>query len=195
MARQVLNPNSSAPNDKLGDTPAVYTEKINANFTEVYNDVSTGTQTYWFVTLSTNAAISHAGNATNTYLTNNANSLDAYNPNSKDVLWNPSTNKFDVSSLKVGDIVDITGYARVSNAAAQEFDIFMSVAEGTATAHEHQVTHNYYKTANASNPIVFSFHFIIENADELAGGARFRFASVQATTISIERFSATVTVV
>ncbi|HHZ69580.1 MAG TPA: hypothetical protein EYN54_04705 [Methylococcaceae bacterium] len=36
MTQQILNPNSTAPNDKLGDTPFDYTTKINANTTELY---------------------------------------------------------------------------------------------------------------------------------------------------------------
>ncbi len=40
MAQQFLNPASTAPNDKLGDTPNSASNKINENFTEVYSDVS-----------------------------------------------------------------------------------------------------------------------------------------------------------
>ena len=36
MARQVLNPNSAAPNDKLGDTPWDYTGKLNSMTEELY---------------------------------------------------------------------------------------------------------------------------------------------------------------
>lgn len=36
MARQVLNPNSVSPNDKLGDTPFDYTAKLNAMTLELY---------------------------------------------------------------------------------------------------------------------------------------------------------------
>ena len=36
MTQQILNPNSLAPNDKLGDTPFAYTAKLNDNFTELY---------------------------------------------------------------------------------------------------------------------------------------------------------------
>ena len=43
MARQVLNPNSSAPNDKLGDTPFDYTAKLNAMTLELFS-VSTLTK-------------------------------------------------------------------------------------------------------------------------------------------------------
>jgi len=150
-------------------------------------------KTYWFITNSTNSAISHTGNATDTYITNNADSLNAYNPNSKAVLWNSSTNKFDFSSLKVGDVVDIVGFAAFNNLAAQEFDMFISLAEGTSTAHEHQVIHNYYKTAVTGNKIAFSYHMLIEDEDYRAGGARFRFSSVQAASITVDRFSSTVT--
>ncbi len=43
MAQQILNPNSLAPNDKLGDTPWDYTAKINDNFTELYSSVEGNT--------------------------------------------------------------------------------------------------------------------------------------------------------
>ncbi len=36
MARQILNPNSLAPNDKLGDTPFNYTTKLNDMTAELY---------------------------------------------------------------------------------------------------------------------------------------------------------------
>ena len=36
MAKQILNPNSVSPNDKLGDTPWDYTTKLNSNFDELY---------------------------------------------------------------------------------------------------------------------------------------------------------------
>lgn len=37
MAQQILNENSISPDDGLGDTPPVYTQKANDNFTELYN--------------------------------------------------------------------------------------------------------------------------------------------------------------
>ena len=39
MAQQILNPNSLAPDDRLGDTPWDYTAKINSNTTELYDRV------------------------------------------------------------------------------------------------------------------------------------------------------------
>jgi hypothetical protein len=40
MARQILNPNSLAPNDKLGDTPFNYTTKLNDMTLELYTNLS-----------------------------------------------------------------------------------------------------------------------------------------------------------
>ena len=42
MAREVLNPNSTAPNDKLGDTPWDYTTKLNNMTLELYDRTEPG---------------------------------------------------------------------------------------------------------------------------------------------------------
>ena len=153
------------------------------------------TKTYWFATASTEADISHAGGATDTYLTNNGAGAktSAYNPQSKSTLWNASTNKFDFTSLKVGDIVEVTGIVSIDNLAAQGVDIFISMSEGTATAHEHKIKHEYYKTAATGTGIAFTYPVYMHDADALAGGARIRFASAQAASIDVDYFTAKVT--
>ena len=120
--------------------------------------VDTVESTYWFVTKSNASAVSHTGGAADTYLTNNANTTVSYNPNSKPVIWNPATSKFDVSSNKIGDVIHFTAKGSFNNLAAQEIDLFISVAEGTSTAHEHQINHAYYKTAKVGSGIVFTYH-------------------------------------
>jgi hypothetical protein len=151
--------------------------------------------TYWFVTRSNAAAISHTGGATNTYLTNNANTTKEQNPDGHAAIWNPATGKFDVSNNKIGDVIHFTAKADFDNLAAQEIDLFISVAEGTSTAHEHQIGHNYYKTAKVGSGIAFAYHMVIEDADERDGGIRFRFASTEAASITVDNFTAIVTVV
>jgi hypothetical protein len=150
-------------------------------------------RTYWFVTRSNAAAISHTAGATDTYLTNNANTIKSYNPNSKANLWDPSTNKFDLSNNKIGDVVTFISRCEFDNLAAQEVNMFISVAEGTSTAHEHQINHSYYKTAAGGTGISFEYTMTIEDADERDGGARFRFASVQAASITVNNFTTVVT--
>jgi hypothetical protein len=149
--------------------------------------------TYWFVTRSNAAAISHTGGATGTYLTNNANTVVSYNPDSKTALWNSSTNKFDLSNNKIGDVIHFTAKVTFDNLAAQEVDMFISVAEGEATAHEHQINHAYYKTAATGTGLTFTYHMVIEDADERDGGVRFRFASVQAASLTVDNFTVIVT--
>tara|TARA_R110000803_G_scaffold63095_1_gene123649 strand:+ start:291 stop:920 length:630 start_codon:yes stop_codon:yes gene_type:complete len=209
MTRQAITIGTA--NAKGGDTLNAAFTKVNANETELYADVAANaaaivantalisgfTKTYWFITASNASAITHTAGATNTYLTNNGLGSDTseYNPDSKSPVWNSVTNKFDFTSLKIGDIVNITGKLSFDNLAAQEVDMFISVAEGTASAHEHQINHSYYKTAATGTGFTFTFPFFIEDADERDGGARFRFASAQAASLTIERWSAKVTVV
>jgi hypothetical protein len=156
---------------------------------------SLANSTYWFVTRSNASAISHTGGATNTYLTNNANTVTSHNPDSKAALWDSSTNKFDLSNNKIGDVIHFTARVTFDNLAAQEVDMFISVAEGEATAHEHQINHTYYKTAATGTGITFTYVMVIEDADERDGGCRFRFASVQAASLSVDNFTTIVTVV
>ncbi len=190
MARQELNPLSGAADDKLGDTPNAYTAKLNAMTTELYALVSGFTKTYWFDandTATTATPIVHSAGAANTYLTNNAagSFTNAYNPDSKAVLWNPATNKFDFTSLKIGDTVLFRVDIKLTNAAAQEVDLFMSIAEGSAGPYEKNMNHAYYKTAStlANDTVIFVIYIGDENTR--TGGARFRFASVAAATIVV----------
>ena len=151
--------------------------------------------TYWFVTGSTASAISHTGGATNTYLTSNGlgSETSSYNPASKADVWNPATNKFDFSSLKVGDTLHLTGRLTFNNLAAQEVDINISAAEGTSSAHEHTINHTYYKTANSGTGLTFNTAFVIKDTDERDGGARFKFSSEQAALITVVSWTTIVT--
>ena len=209
MTRQAITIGTA--NAKGGDTLNAAFTKVNANETELYADVAANaaaivantalisgfTKTYWFITASNASAITHAAGATDTYLTNNGLGSDTseYNPDSKSSIWNSVTNKFDFTSLKIGDIVNITGKLLFDNLAAQEVDMFISAAEGTASAHEHQINHSYYKTAATATGFTFTFPLFIENAHERDGGARFRFSSAQAASLTIDRWAAKVTVV
>ena len=210
MARQELNPLSNSADDRQGDTPNAYTAKLNAMTTEIYGHsvvseaaiaanasaiaantaLITGlTKTYWFDandTATTTAPIAHTGGASNTYLTNNAvgGNTTEYNPNSKDALWNPVTNKFDFTSLKIGDVVNFRLDLEFDNAAAQEVDLLISLAEGTAP-YEKIMTHAYYKTAATGTPLTSPFEIYIGDAATRDGGCRFRFASVAAASIKV----------
>jgi hypothetical protein len=190
MARQELNPLSGAANDRLGDTPNAYTAKLNAMTTELYALVSGFTKTYWFDandTATTATPIVHSAGATNTYLTNNAagTSTNTYNPDLKAVLWNTATNKFDFTSLKIGDTVFFRVDINLTNAAAQEVDLFMSIAEGSGAPYEKNISHTYFKTASTLANDTEVFEIYIGDEATRTGGARFRFGSVAAATIVV----------
>ena len=199
MARSPINVGATA-NDGSGDTWRDAFVKVNANEEEVFASTAANTaaisglvgftKTYWFDANDTATAatpISHGAGATNTYLTNNAlgSFTNAYNPNSKDALWDPSTNKFNFTSLKIGDTVQFRIDINLSNAAAQEVDLFMSLGEGSAGPYEKNINHSYYKTAStlANDTAVFIIYIGDENTR--TGGARFRFGSVAAATIVV----------
>jgi hypothetical protein len=199
MARDPINVGSTA-NDGSGDTWRDAFVKVNANELELFNSVATNTaaiasnvgftKTYWFDandTATTSSPISHGAGATGTYLTNNAlgSFTNSYNPNAKDALWDPSTNKFNFTSLKIGDTVLFRVDIKLTNAAAQEVDLFMSIAEGSAAPYEKNINHQYFKTASTLANDTAVFINYIGDANTRTGGARFRFASPQAATIVV----------
>jgi hypothetical protein len=151
---------------------------------------SSFTKTYWFNANDNATAttpITHTGSATGTYLTNNGlgSATTAYNPDSKAALWNPATNLFDFTSLKIGDTIEIRLDIIITNAAAQEINISISLAEGTAGARERNVVHDYYKTASTSEPITALYRLFIDDENMRTGGARFRFSSLDASSITV----------
>ena len=192
-----------AANAKAGDTYFDAFTKAQANTTELYNNVETNaaaiaantalitglTKTYWFDANDTATAASpiiHVGGATNTYLTNDAvgGNTTSYNPDSKDALWNPVTNKFDFTSLKIGDVVNFRLDVEFDNTAAQEVDLIISLAEGIVPYEKH-MAHLYYKTAATGTPITAPFEIYIGDAATRDGGCRFRFYSAAAASIKV----------
>jgi hypothetical protein len=198
-------------NDRTGNKWRDGGTKINAMFSALFTSVAanilaiaanaqaivdttsliTGfTKTYWFDANDTATAatpIAHSAGATGTWLTNNAlgSFTNSYNPDSKDALWNPSTNLFDFTSLKIGDTVKFRVDINLSNSAAQEVDLFMSIAEGSAGPYEKNMNHVYFKTASTLANDTVEFEVYIGDENTRTGGARFRFGSVAAATIVV----------
>jgi hypothetical protein len=148
------------------------------------------TKTYWFDANdvgTTAAPIVHTGTATGTYLTNDAagSGTTSYNPNSKDTLWKTGTNKFDFTSLKIGDTIEIRIDITITNAAAQEINLLMSLGEGSGSPYELNIDHTYYKTASSAEQLTALFRVYMGDEITRAGGARIRFASLAASNITV----------
>ena len=187
MAKQTINVGTS-PNDGTGDTLRDSMVKVNSNFTEVYG--FNFTKTYWFDANdagTTTTPITHGAGSTTTFLTNDAagSGTTSYNPDSKDALWNTSTNKFDFTSLKIGDTVEFRIDVEISPAAAQEINLVMDIGEGVAGAYSLNVNHTYFKTASASDQITAMFRVYMGDEVTRANPARFRLTSIAATTVIV----------
>ena len=148
------------------------------------------TQTYWFNASDVGTAsspITHGAGSSTTFLTNDAagSETTSYNPTSKSTLWDTSTNKFDFTSLKIGDTIEFRMDVDIANAAAQEINLVMDLAEGTATPYTLNVNHTYFKTASAGDQITAMFRVYIGNEETRTGSARFRLTSIAATTIIV----------
>jgi len=153
------------------------------------------TKTYWFYAndTATNPAdggtkITHAAGSATTFLTNDnlGTRTFAYNPESNANLWNPSTNKFDFSSLKIGDIVDFRIDLVIDHAAAQEINLVFDLAEGAVSPYTLNITHDYYKTASTDVVVTAQFKLPMISQDTIDNSARIRFTSIAAASIVVE---------
>ncbi len=157
-----------------------------------------GTRTYWFYPADSATAvtpITHGAGSTTTYLTNNAlaSRTTSFNPDSNDNLWNSSTNKFDFSSLKIGDIVEFRVDLLVDHAAAQELNVVVDVAEESTLPYTLNVNHAYYKTAATNVPITAMFRLYIGNDDTKNYSSRFRLTSLASASVVVEGWLVQVT--
>jgi hypothetical protein len=148
------------------------------------------TQTYWFDAndaATSSTPITHGAGSTTTFLTNDGagSSTTSYNPDSKAALWNTATNKFDFSSLKIGDTVEFRIDIKIANAAAQEINLVMDIGEGNAGAYSLNVNHTYFKTASSGDQITAMFRIYMGDEVTRANPARFRLTSIAATTIVV----------
>jgi len=159
-------------------------------YPQIVTQDSRFTRTYWFFdndTATASTPINHTGGASNTYLTNNSlgSATDAHNPDLKDNIWDPSTNKFDFTSLKIGDTIEFRISIEIDNAAAQEADLVFSLAEGSDDAYDLNIGHVYYKTAATGTPVTVLFRIYMGDESTRANPARIRFESPTTTAIKV----------
>jgi hypothetical protein len=156
---------------------------------------SLANKAYWFYANDTatnpfngGTKITHGAGSTTTFLTNNnlGTRTFAYNPESKDNLWNPATNRFDFSSLKIGDIVDFRVDLVIDHAAAQEINLVFDLAEGSASPYTLNINHDYYVTATNNVTVTAQFKLPLISQDTVDNSARIRFKSIAAATIVVE---------
>jgi hypothetical protein len=152
-------------------------------------------QIYWFYAndTATNPAdggtkITHAAGSATTFLTNNAagSRTLSHNPRANTNIWNPSTNKFDFNSLKIGDIVNFRIDIVIDHAAAQELNLVFDLAEGAISPYTLNIAHDYYKTADTDVTVTAQFKLPMISQDTVDNSARIRFTSIAAASIVVE---------
>jgi hypothetical protein len=152
-------------------------------------------RSYWFYAndTATNPAaggtkITHSAGSPTTFLTNNAlgTRTFAYNPESKADIWNPVTNKFDFTSLKIGDVVSLRIDLVIDHAAAQEINLVLDLAEGAVAPYTLNITHDYYVTATNNVTVTAFFELPFISLPTVDNSARIRFKSIAAATIVVE---------
>jgi hypothetical protein len=163
---------------------------LNSMLAELYTREASFTKTYWFDAndaATTTTPITHGAGSTTTFLTNDGAgpSTNSYNPDSKAALWNTSTNKFDFTSLKIGDTVYFRVDINLTNSAAQEVDLIISLAEGSGAPYEKNMGHRYFKTAGTLANDTEQFEIYIGDEATRTGSARFRFESLDPATIVV----------
>jgi hypothetical protein len=189
MAIEIIDVGTSA-GAKDGEIVRSAMIKCNNNFEELYDLIQGFTKTYWFDANdagTTTTPVTHSAGSTTTFLTNDGagSGTTSYNPNSKAALWNTSTNKFDFTSLKIGDTVEFRIDVDIAPAAAQEINLVMDIGEGNAGAYTLNVNHTYFKTASASDQITAMFRVYMGDEITRANPARFRLTSLAATTVVV----------
>jgi hypothetical protein len=157
---------------------------------------------YWFYVDDTGTnpsnggtKITHSAGSATTFLTNNAAGAltTAYNPNSYDDVWDTSTNRFNLSSLKVGDILKLRVDLVVDHAAAQEITLVIDLAEGSAAPYTQNISHDYYVTATNGVTVTAFFETPLFSQTAIDNSARIRFVSPGAATVIVEGFYIKVT--
>lgn len=118
-------------NDSTGDSLRVAGEKINENFTELYQGERFGLYAY------ENTLTSQSFIGTPIVLNNNGagtNTTTTYKLTGLDNIFNTTTNSFDFSSLVLGDSVNFRVDVEVTTTTSkQEIDVYFDVAIGTAS--------------------------------------------------------------
>lgn len=144
--------------------------------------------TWWDISdLTTQSTpIAHIGGNT-TNITNDgvgAYSTE-YNFNNEPTIWDSSTNSFDFSNFKIGDIVTVRfDFIVETTANNQEIDFLIDFAIGSSSNFTHNISHVHYK-AIGTYPNVFIYLFYIGSDDIKNYPCKVKFQSADDANITV----------
>lgn len=143
MAKQTINLGTTA-DDGTGDSIRVGGDKINDNFTELYDAKRFGIYDY----NNTIAPQSFTGSAI--ALQNDGAGVFTYKNTLTGIadIYDTTNHEFDFSGLAIGDIVTIRINLIVTTSGAnQNVRVYLELAQGTGNEYEITAKQTFYKTA------------------------------------------------
>lgn len=100
-----------------------------------------------------------------------------YKPNGHGELWNVSTDRFDWSSLKLGDTVDIRyDFIVITSGPTRDINIAMDMAIGSGSDYSLPIDHHSYKIAGTYSIVGFTSVYMGDN-NTLNNPAKFSMSS------------------
>ena len=171
MAKQTINIGAVA-NDGTGDQLRTAFDKVNDNFTELYDAKRFGIYDY------NNNSASQGFTGTPIALLNNGGGANTY----KNILTGISdiyiSNSFDFSELSLGDTITIRVDLEITTTTAnQEFEVYLDLAIGTGSNYQVKFATRFFKTAG-TYALADMYNFIyLGNNDTKNNPAKFYFNS------------------
>lgn len=142
-----------------------------------YNDATTAV-TPISVTASTPTVLTNDGAG--------AFTLKTYKPLGLTEIFNTSTNAFDFSELQLGDIVAIrTDMFVTTTAASQEINVYLDLAQGTASNYQIAFSNSTVKTLGATAHLNGFNLIYMGNTDTLNNPAQFKIMSPNNCTVVV----------
>jgi len=181
MAKQIISIGTIA-NDNTGDTIRVGGDKINDNFTELYDakrfgiydyDNTISAQTF----VATPIVLQNDGDGANTYKNILTGIADIYDT---------TAFEFDFSGLSIGDVVTIRVDLIVTTSGAnQNVRVYLELAQGSGNEYEIDLKQGFYKTATTHNLSDAMTFIYMGNTDTKNNPAQIYFDSDAGATVEV----------
>ena len=149
-----------------------------------------------YIYSASQSVINHIGGTNSTLLTNNGLGLFtiSYPPyGMTNSIWNSSTNRFDFTSLSIGDMINIQVDMRISSSSTdQEIEIYLVLGEGSLGEYNLTYANGGLLKRNATYPFVANSGILINNTYVRDNPAKLIFKSTSNSTINVKGWYITV---
>ena len=181
MAKQTIQLGTT-PNDGTGDNLRVGGDKINDNFTELYDAKRFGIYDY------DNTVSAQSYVATPIVLQNNGAGANTYKNTLIGVtdIYDTTGFEFDFSGLSIGDVVTIRVDLIITTSSAnQNVRVYIELAQGSGSEYEIDLKQGFYKTAT-THTLSDAINFIyMGNTDTKNNPAKIYFSSDSGATVQV----------